>query len=182
MWRHSSAICPDAVQMNDHWQKFALPESNRNTTPPSTRKRADLLRQFFNFWNNAGNLAKIIKRRFRDKLRTHNTPLVVLFKHITVFALEVARLRNKSIIHSITPLSFYYCHLWQITAAGIEPTQAKNKDTRHGKNGGYTDICYFTYNKNLLELLHRLSFYHLRGDILHRIRHQTTTKQAIPQA
>ena len=105
-------------------------QRSRNRTgkdAPITRRRADLLRQFFNFWANSGNLAKVIKRRFRDKLRTHNTQLVVLFKHITVFALEVARLRNKSILNSITPLSFYYCHLWQITAAGIEHTQEKTR-------------------------------------------------------
>lgn len=41
-------------------------------------KRADLLRHFFNFWDNSGNLAKIIKRRFRDKLRAYDAPVVVL--------------------------------------------------------------------------------------------------------
>ena len=105
---------------------------SRNRTwkdAPSTRKMADLLRQFFNFWNNDGNLAKVIKRRFLDELREYNMPVVVLVKHITVFALEVARLRNKSILHSITPLSFYYCHLWQNPPQGVEPCRPPERMT-----------------------------------------------------
>ena len=105
-------------------------------------EKADLLRRFFDFWINAGNLAKVIKRRFRDELRAYNMPIVILIQHIARNALKIARLRNKSIIHSITPLSFYYCHLWQITAVGIEPTQAE-KDTSHGKKGRYTALNAF---------------------------------------
>ena len=72
------------------------------------RKRADLLRQIFNFWTDSGNPAKIIKRRFRDELRTYNTPIIILVKHITIFALEVARLRNKAILHGITSIFLYF--------------------------------------------------------------------------
>lgn len=88
-------------------------------------KRADLLRQLFNFWTNSGNLAKIIKIRFRDKLREYDTPVVVLVYHIAIFSLKITWFSDKSIFHGITPLLFYYCQLWQITAAGIEPTQSE---------------------------------------------------------
>ena len=77
-------------------------------------------------------------------------PVVVLVKHITVFALEVARLRNKSILHSITPLSFYYCHLWQITAAGIEPTQAKKGHQPRQKGQIYRPKCFYIANTAIL--------------------------------
>ena len=72
------------------------------------RKWADLLRPLFNFWNDSGNPAKVIKGRFRHKLRAYNAPLVVLVKHITIFALEVARLSNKSIIHGNTSIYLYF--------------------------------------------------------------------------
>ena len=91
---------------------------NKPHTAELQAERTDLLRQFFNYWIDSGNTTKVIKRQFRDKLRAYNTPLVVLFKHIAVFDLEIARFRNKSISHIITPLSFYYCQLWQKSAAG----------------------------------------------------------------
>lgn len=80
---------------------------------------------------------------------------------------------------------FWYC---KHTAGDLRKAKRQQgartpeADKTHDKKGGFAALCYFTYNKNRLELLRRLSFYHLRGDILHRIRHQTTTKQASPQA
>lgn len=70
-------------------------------------KRADLLLPFFNFWANSGNLAKISKRRFRDKLREYDAPFVVLVYHIAIFALKITWFRNKSIFHSISPLYYF---------------------------------------------------------------------------
>ena len=70
--------------------------------------RADLLRQFFNYWTNSGNPAKVIKGRFWQKLRAYNTTAIILFKHITVFALKIARLRNKSVVHGITSIFLYF--------------------------------------------------------------------------
>ena len=92
------------------------------------RKCADLLRRFFNYWTDAGNPAKIIKRRFRDELRAHNTPIIILVKHITIFALEVARLSNKSIFHVIILHIFInltfpavfpcaICFIWRCTSS-----------------------------------------------------------------
>jgi len=40
VWRHSSAIYPDAVPMNDHRQKSALPESNRERCTKHAKKGA----------------------------------------------------------------------------------------------------------------------------------------------
>ena len=70
----------------------------------ATTKMEYLFRQFFNFWTDAGNPAKVIKRRFRNKLRAYNTPVVVLVKHITWNALKITRFRNKSILHNITSI------------------------------------------------------------------------------
>ena len=67
-----------------------------------------LFRQLFNFWTDAGNPAKVIKRRFRHKLRAYNTPVVVLVKHITRNALKITRFRNKSIVHGITSTFLYF--------------------------------------------------------------------------
>ena len=145
-------------------------------------KRADLLRQLFNFWTNSGNLAKISKRRFRDKLRAYDAPVVVLVYHIAIFSLKITWFRNKSIFHSISPL-YYFIMPIMANHRRVNRTRAsRSKGASHGKNGRYTALCYFTYNKSLPELPRILSFYHLRGDILNRIRHQTTTKQAIQQA
>ena len=38
VWRHNSAICPDVVQMNDHRQKSALQESNRERCTKHAKK------------------------------------------------------------------------------------------------------------------------------------------------
>ena len=84
-------------------------------------KRADLLRQFFNFGANSGNLAKIIKRRFRDKLRAYDAPVVVLVYHIAIFALKITWFRNKSIFHSISPLYYFI-----IAINGKSPPQESN--------------------------------------------------------
>ena len=67
-----------------------------------------LFRQLFNFWTDAGNPAKVIKRRFRHKLRAYNTTVVVLVKHITRNALKITRFRNKSIVHGITSTFLYF--------------------------------------------------------------------------
>ena len=81
-------------------------------------KRADLLRQFFNFWTNSGNLAKISKRRFRDKLRAHDQPVAVLVYHIAIFSLKITWFRNESIFHCITSIYLLFAN-WQKSAAGL---------------------------------------------------------------